>query len=60
MGYYDEPQTKRLIDDLNRAKAAFDAGDMNKYRAIMKMVGSICYSFSVERKPNSPMPEKAA
>ncbi len=37
----DYPQFQRLTDDLQRARIAYEAGDMKKYRALMGGVGSL-------------------
>lgn len=55
-----DPQFERLISEIQHARAAYDAGAMEKYRAIMRLVGSLAYANAAERSPNAPVPEVVA
>lgn len=52
-----EPQFDRMIDDIQRAKAAYEEGNYELCRRLLKVVASIAYADSVERGPNDPVPE---
>ena len=56
----DDPQFDRLIADIERARKFYESGDLEKYRAIMQLVGSIAFANSKEFNPRAPRPESAS
>jgi hypothetical protein len=52
-----QPQFDRMIADIEKARAAFTAGDFAKCRAMLNVVGSIALAEAIERSPADPVAE---
>ena len=59
IGERASPPFERLLSDVGRARASWDAGDRDKARAILKMVASIAYASSEVRNLKAPIPENS-